>query len=280
MNRGLVVASALAGLLAAYVLVTRPETPPVPPPPKPQRIVPLSFAACEMLLELVPRERIAAMPADVATSPYSAIRDRVAGIRMLGPDSESLVALAPDLVLTAPYVDRQKVRPLELSRIAYHQFTDFTDLESIFGAVLTLGDLVGEPDRARELVARCRADVAALRRRIPKGAPAPRAVTLSSDGTTSGSRTTIHSILLLAGARNLAAEAGIEGFGVVSAEQVIAWRPDVLVVGVGLGQQIQSEAAWAPLRTCRIIEIPLPYFTSVSHHAVEALRQLVAELYP
>lgn len=284
MNRGLLGTALLSGLLFVVALTTRRELPPAEPPPRPQRIVPFTFAACEVLLEVVDRDRIAGMPAEVASSPYSCIRDRVSGIPLLPSDPEALVALKPDLVVTASYVSRQMTRQLDLSRIPHRTLTDFNDVPSILGNIETLGAWVGEHERARALADRCRADIASLRAGIPAGPP-PRVMTLGHDGTTAGRRTTFHSLIELAGARNVSAERGIDGFLPVSPEQVIEWDPDVIVVGIdpisGVSPRarIMADAAYAPLRSKRIVEIPLAYFTSVSHHVVDALRLLAEGLH-
>lgn len=70
---------------------------------KPERIVPLTLSASEMLVDLVPRERIAALHEIAGSRAYSNIRDRIEGIRLIAPDVEEVIALRPDLVIVASY---------------------------------------------------------------------------------------------------------------------------------------------------------------------------------
>jgi iron complex transport system substrate-binding protein len=285
MGRWALAAAGAAGLVAVAFLSTRRPPEPLPVPAKPQRIVPMSFAACEIVLELVEPARIAAVPASADHSPYSSLRGRLGGFPRIPAEPEALLAVRPDLVLTASYLNRETLEGLDRAGIPHQPFTDFRDVESILAAVRTIGDRVGEPEKARELEARCRNEIARLRASIPAGAPAPRVISLNQDGTTAGADTTFDSLATLAGARNLAAEAGIRGFGLVSAEQLLLWNPDAIVVGVdpdtgaGAHLRLREDPALAPLRDRRVVQVPLAEFTSVSHHVLGALRRIVEGLY-
>lgn len=164
-------------------------------------------------------------------------------------------------------------------------FTEFQDVEAILGNILLLGDLVGEPERAEEMVQQARQAIQTVRSAIPRGVVPPRVLSLGEAWTVAGKDTGFHSLLSLAGARNLAAEQGIEGFGTISAEQLVLWDPDLIVVGkepdsgLSLKQSLRSDPALASLRDKRIVEIPSPYFSCVSQHIVAGLREIVGEVY-
>lgn len=252
---------------------------------KPERIVPLTLSASEMLVDLVPRERIAALHEIAGSRAYSNIRDRIEGIRLIAPDVEEVIALRPDLVIVASYARQEFLHQLQQATLRVVSFTEFQDVEAILGNILLLGDLVGEPERAEEMVQQARQAIQTVRSAIPRGVVPPRVLSLGEAWTVAGKDTGFHSLLSLAGARNLAAEQGIEGFGTISAEQLVLWDPDLIVVGkepdsgLSLKQSLRSDPALASLRDKRIVEIPSPYFSCVSQHIVAGLREIVGEVY-
>jgi len=252
---------------------------------KPERIVPLTLSASEMLLDLVPRERIAALHEIADSSTYSNIRDRIEGIRLIAPDVEQVIALRPDLVIVASYARTEFLHQLQQATLPVVSFTEFQDLEAILGNILLLGDLVGEPERAEQMVWQARQAIQTVRSAIPRGVVPPRVLSLGEAWTVAGKDTGFHSLLSRAGARNLAAEQGIEGFGTISAEQLVLWDPDLIVVGkepdsgLSLKQSLRSDPALASLRDKRIVEIPSPHFSCVSQYMVAGLREIVGEIY-
>ncbi len=252
---------------------------------KPQRIVPLTLSASEMLVDLVPRERIAALHEIADSRTYSNIRDRIEGIRLIAPDVEQVIALRPDLVIVASYARQEFLHQLQQATLPVVSFTEFQDVEAILGNILLLGDLVGEPERAEQMVRQARQAIQTVRSAIPRGVVPPRVLSLGEAWTVAGKDTGFHSLLSLAGARNLAAEQGIEGIGTISAEQLVLWDPDLIVVGkepdsgLSLKQSLRSDPALASLRGKRIVEIPSPHFSCVSQYMVAGLREIVGEIY-
>lgn len=275
-------------LLAAGLIVAvsvRPRAVDAPVPRRPQKIVSLTLGSSEILIDLVPPERIAALHRIAADSPHSNIRERARGFRLVGSDVEEIAAVQPDLVIVASYSGREFVEQLRRARLPLFTVTEFDDVDSICRSIEALGTAAGEPERAKEMVARMRSTIETLQRKIPQNRPPMRVMSLAQSGTTAGKRTTFDSLIRLAGARNVAAEQGIDKFGAISAEQVVAWDPDVIVVGKdpdtgqSLKMRLLTDRAYATLRNKRIIEVPYPHFTCVSQYIVERLRDLVEGLY-
>ena len=100
-----------------------------------------------------------------------------------------------------------------------------------------------------------------------------------------GGGTSHDALIRLAGGENVAAERGIRGAQRISAERVIAWNPEVIMVGANpesgasMKDVIRTNGVYAPLRDKKIVEIPYPRFSSVSHYIVEGLDDLVRGLY-
>lgn len=253
---------------------------------KPQRIVSLTLASSEILLDLVPLDRIAGLHAIVAESPHSNVRGRLQGVPLIVSDVEQIIDLKPDLIIVASYVAREFIAPLEKAGLPVVTFTQFDSVESVFRNIEMLGALVGESAAAEEIIRRTRAEIMAIQSLIPDQMDPLRVVAIGASGSIAGSRTTVHSLITLARARNIAAEHGIEGNNMISAEHLVLWDPDIIVVARdadkdnSLKQQLLAEDLFAPLRDKRIVEIPYPHYSTVSHYFVEGLHDLVQGIYP
>lgn len=69
----------------------------------PQRIVAASLLATEVLLEILPRERLAGVHVLAADPRFSLVAGDVQGLPLVGADAEQLLAVRPDLVLCDAY---------------------------------------------------------------------------------------------------------------------------------------------------------------------------------
>ncbi len=270
-------------LLAALLWVCAAFTPAGAAPPR--RIVAMTLAAAETLVALAPRSRIAGLHKLAGDPAYSNVAEQVRGIPLLGSVPEGVIALAPDLVFVASYSSAAFVKHLRAAGVRVARFSAFAGVEDALANVEKMGRLIGEREKARRLVARARARMRAIRARIPPGARPPRVLPLMKGGWTAGADTSLDAMIRLAGGVNVAAARGVRGARRISAEQAIAWNPDALLIGVNTlsGESMQAlvraSAAYSPLREKKIVEIPLPRFSSVSHYLVDGLEDLVRELY-
>jgi len=108
-----------------------------------------------MLADLVPVERVVGVTF-LADDPEIS---NVAGhypariLRLRDMNVERIVALAPDLVCVAPYNTADALRLLERSGLALYRNEALEGIDAIEAGVSRLGERVGEPERARTLVA-------------------------------------------------------------------------------------------------------------------------------
>jgi iron complex transport system substrate-binding protein len=113
-------------------------------------------------------------------------------------------------------------------------------------------------------------------------------MSFSADGYTAGTNTLFDDIVRAAGAINVAAEQGLEGYPRISAEQVAAWQPDFIIAGAD-GSALEDTrrrllanpavAATDAARADRIILIENRYFLTVSQYVVRAVGAVVDGLY-
>jgi iron complex transport system substrate-binding protein len=113
-------------------------------------------------------------------------------------------------------------------------------------------------------------------------------MSFSTDGYTAGRNTLFDDIVRQAGAINVAAEQGLEGFPRISAEQVAAWQPDFIIAGADANTLEDTRrrllanpavAATNAARADRIVLIDNRYFLTVSQHVVRAVGAVVDGLY-
>jgi ABC-type Fe3+-hydroxamate transport system substrate-binding protein len=253
--------------------------------PVPRRIASLNLTADEVLVEILPTDRLVAVTAasdDVGTSnvvgrvPPSVARFRKA-------DLERLVALAPDLVVVSEYTDPDFLNLLERSGLRYHRMEGLRSLAGNRQAILDLGTAVGARAGAEKLVARYDAVLAELAERL-RGVTRPRVMYWAS-GMTAGGDTAIGALIDSAGARNVGAEIGVVGIGPVGAERAFTADPDVVLIGVwpGARESLVQHPLLSRLRAVRegrIVEMPTELLVTLSQHGADACWYLAWALHP
>jgi iron complex transport system substrate-binding protein len=253
----------------------------------PRRIVSIALSGDEILLELVPPERLVGLTYlvdDPATTPSAVLAPPTAA-RVTEESPEALLALRPDLVITAGYTRAEPIVLLEAAGVPVVGTGEHATLDDVVDAVTALGDAVGEPDRARALAASLRARIAAVAAR-PRSTPAPR-VLLWDHGYTYGVGTLADDVIRRAGGVDVASEAGMRGPVEIGEEAAVALAPDVVLVPIEDGAprprapELLGEApVWQAVdavRRAEVYGVPRAWIGSVSHHAVRAL-EAVADI--
>lgn len=263
----------------------------VPPPaaaPAPQRIASLTLGTDELLAELVPVERIAAVTYLVDDGEISNVAGHYpASIpRLRDTVPERVIGLAPDLVCVAPYLSADFLTVLERAGLAVYRNEAYHGFDDIENGIVALGRRIGEPEQARRLAERMRERRKQLAERVGDVARRPRVLYWAA-GFTSGRQTTIDDIIREAGGMNVAAERDWQGPVAIAPEQVIAAAPDWMLVSRWSADdregRIENHALLRNLpavREQRVIAIEGKYLLSVSHHALEGAERLARRLHP
>ena len=272
-----------AALLAVATLGAASPSPSPAPPPR--RIASLNLTADEVLVEILPVERLVAVTAASDDPGMSNVVGRVppSVARFRKAELERLVALSPDLVVVSEYTDPDFLYLLQRSGLRYHRMEDLRSLAGNREAILALGTAVGARPAAEKLVARYDAVLADLAERL-RGVARPRVMYWAS-GMTAGGDSAIGSLIESAGARNVGAEIGVTGIGNVGAERAFVADPDVVLLGVwpGARKSLEEHPLLSRLRAVReghIVEMPTELLVTLSQHAAEASWYLASALHP
>ena len=262
------------------------------PPAKaavPQRICSVSLMGDELLFLLVPPERVVCVSTFADDAEVSNVAGRYpATAPRLVARTEPVIATRPDLIVAAPWNDRAFLAGLKALGVRSLTLDGAEDFEGIERTLLALGKAVGAEDAARARAAELRARLLGLERRLARAEPLTRPRVLSlSHLVVAGNGTTVDALIRRAGAVNAAAAAGIEGHRKLSAEQILALDPDVLLLGQGLDTDAvsvlraypQLEATRAA-KSGRVILLPPRLLTTVSPFLVEGAEQLARKLHP
>lgn len=251
----------------------------------PRRVASLNLTADEILVEILPLERLVSVTRWADSPETGNIKGRVPASvsRIHKADMEQLVALRPELVVVSEYTDADFLKQLERSGIRHHRIEGLASLPGIRRAILELGRAVGEEAAAERLVERFDATLAELTRRL-QGVRRPR-VLYWSNGMTAGADTAIGSLIEAAGAVNVGRELGLTGIVPPGSERAFVADPDAILVGtwpraVEAVRQEPLLSKSRAVREGRIVVLPTALLVALSHHAAEACWQLAARLHP
>lgn len=256
------------------------------PASPPQRIVAGSILATEVLLEIAPRERLAAVHELAADPRYSLVVDAVVGLPRVGAEPEQLLAARPDLVIVDAFTRAETLALLRQAGVPVVRTADAADFAGIAANVRTIGRVCHLETAAEDVVARMDAALAALRADAAACA-GWRVCSLDGALHSYGRGSLFDAVVQAAGAQNLAGEHGVGAFRRVDAESVLAWRPDAIVVAapadptLRAGDWLRQHPALQLLpcvRHDRIVAIPGPLASTTSPHLVGAAEFLQATL--
>ncbi len=252
----------------------------------PQRVVSQAVGTDELLLALADPGQIAALShisQDVRFSPVAAEAKRFPALR--DSDAESVLRFRPDLVLAASFTRPETLALLKRAGVRLVVLERFDTLEDVYASLRILGRELGQTARAEALITQCQARVAALALRL-QGVQPVRVLSAGLYPFTSGAGTTFQDLCDHAGALNVATEAGLKGHAPTPSERLLVWNPEVLVAS-GEDADVRKQLGTIPhyrvlpaFRAGRIVILPGPMMSSVSHHRIDAYEALARALHP
>ncbi|RAI38503.1 iron ABC transporter [Rhodoplanes roseus] len=194
----------------------------------PKKIASLNLCTDQLLLTLADPEQI------VGLSPYS--RDpamswaaaEAARYPALSGGAEDVMVLKPDLVVAGRF-ERRATRELLARRgLPLADFDIVRTIDEAKQQLARMGALVGHPERSAVRIAAI--DAALARARAAASKSGLRVLAVSRRGWVPGVESLTSSLLAAAGLVNAASELGIATGGFASLEEIVAARPDLVLV--------------------------------------------------
>jgi iron complex transport system substrate-binding protein len=248
-------------------------------PAKPTRIVSLDLCADQLLIELVERERIAAVTHLAADPEVSAIWEKGKGIPITRGAAEDVLRHKPDLILAGPFGVAPTVALLRRLQANVVVVPLASDLDGVRTAVRIAATAVGEKARGEAMIL-------AFDRRLARIAAAPRAYAPSAvvyqvGGAVSVAGNLADTVLAAAGFRNKAAEYRLTRGGQVPIELLAASPPDLLVLTSAadeyrtvVGDNLRHPVLGFLRRQHASIEVPWRLWQCGTPHIADAIKGL------
>lgn len=247
----------------------------------PRRIVSLNVCVDQILVDLVARDRIAALSHLAADPSVSAVADRVGGIAATRGEAESVVALDPDLVLAGTTTTPATLALLERIGQRVVRVPLASDLGEIRAAIRQVAAAVGEEAKGHALIADFDAGLAAAERDADSPRTKPAALVYQVNGLSAGRGSLADALIRAAGLANHADTLGLGAGGALPLEVLVARPPDLLILSgpadeyrTVVAENLRHPALSAVVAERRAVTVPWRLWLCGTHFAAEAVRRL------
>ena len=262
----------------------------------PARIVSLAPSVTEILFAVGAGDRVVAVTDWCDYPPAAARCERVGGY--IDFSIERVVALAPDLIIGAHGIPKDRLERLEALGFKVHAENP-ASYEELIATIERIGRLVGAEKGARACVARLRGEIDDVTQRLEglTGADRPRVMygTWEAPVFVAGPGNFIDETIRLAGGANIAADADTPWPVGYSIERIVANDPEVIVrgfnptTGLSMGQRaeaaekLKTDPVWgkvSAVRNGRVIWMDENLLVRPGPRLALGLRELARHLHP
>ncbi len=263
---------------------------------EPQRIVSLTLGSDEMLMGMLDESRILALTKYADDEGISNIAGEAAKVekRASFAQIEELIAMGPDLVITDTWADPNEIKQLREIGINVYAFQTPSNIEQQKAMILELAKITGVDEKGQKLVNWMDEKLAEVEKRLSKLKPEEKLTVLDyGEMGSSGKGTNYDDIVTRAGLINVVSEAGIEGWPVISKEQIIEFNPDVITLPSwfyddnnslqGMIDTLKSDESLKTVKAIsndRFISVPNPHISAISQYVVLGVEDMAKAAYP
>ena len=198
-------------------------------------IVSLTLSGDEMLLGLVPENRIVGLSGKInEDKEISNIVDKAKKFPKVEGNEEVLMSLEPDLIIVADWLSKRITDIGAITGAKVYFYKTPSSYEEQKKLIRDLANLVEEKENGEKLIKNMDDRLKALQNKIAKNykGAKPRILMYTSFGTTSGKNTTFNDMVKLINGVNVVAEAGVDRFKDISKEKIIELNPDIIIVPI------------------------------------------------
>lgn len=200
-------------------------------PPATNRIVSTNPCLDAILVELVPRERIAAISHYSHDPRATSLPRRIArAFPATSGTAEEVIALRPNLVLASSFTPAATLAAYRRLGLRVASFDTAATIAENRAQIRAIAQAVDAPDRGEALIARI--DAAVAKAAPPDPAKPAALLWLGGSQLVNGRDTLIDELMRRAGFRNASADYGVRFTGVLPLEHVVARPPDVVLTAL------------------------------------------------
>jgi iron complex transport system substrate-binding protein len=247
----------------------------------PHRIVSLTVCTDQLLLDLVPRDRIAALTY-LAVDPTVSMRvEEAKGLKGVHWMAEEVLALQPDLVIAQEYSATAAVNMLRRLGFRVVLVPLATDFDGMRRAIRVMADAVGAKERGEAMIAAFDRRLAAVR---PQGPERPRALAYDVNSFAADSGSIVDAALQAAGFRNVARDVPLGPGGRLPLESIVADPPDLIVLPDTadafrsiVGDNLRHPAFTSVVASREHIKLAMPQWLCATPRIVDAVEELGAK---
>jgi iron complex transport system substrate-binding protein len=258
---------------------------------KPEKIISLIPSNTEIVYALDSGEAIVGVT-DFDNYPEDAVsKEKIGGMEF---NIEKMISLKPDLVLApGSTVDSVKegLQQLKDAGIDVVVVNDAQSFEEVYVSIEMIGQAIGEPEKADELVDSMKNSFAELKEKAESIKPEEQKtvfveVSPEPEIYTAGKNTFIDEMLNLIGAKNAAGD--MEGWPKVDPEAIVERNPDVVVTTYGYYtekpvEQVLARQGWNNVKAVKdqqVFDVHSDLVTRSGPRLAEGAEELAKVIYP
>ena len=263
----------------------------------PKRVVSLNCGVDEILLDLLPPERIAALSARADDPGICAAVDKAKTVekRVQSRNVEAILALNPDLVVMPDWIGMDLVNGLRAVGVPVYVFKTPESLTDIQDTIRKIAEVVDANKQGKELVSTMQNKLERVRQ-ITKQVPADKKQTLiplSLMGSFGGKGTTFDDMCNYANVTNGVAAAGVAKKSAIAKEMIVKMDPDVFIIPTwdfeesgkaeNFIKEIKSDPALSTVKAIkndRLVKVHDAYLYAASQYAANAVEEIAQAAYP
>ena len=202
---------------------------------KPKRIVSMSIGTDEILMDLVPLNRILSVTYLADDGGISIIVERVKSIpnRTHGSTPESVIGLNPDVVLISDFFPPESYQTLREMGMKVYVYKTPSNFEEIKASILELAQVVGELEKGKQMVAEMDARIQKVQEKLGDIKEKRKVLFMHAMGAYYSPDGTFSDTCRLAGVEDVTKSLNYSQTCTLSQETIVQLNPDSFVIGDG-----------------------------------------------
>lgn len=265
---------------------------------KPERIVTYTSGADEVLLGLVPPERLVAVNDGLADPRMSNIADLVAGIPRTiprNPPVELVMSLRPDLVIVQDWIQADNIASLRDLGMKVVVCRSPRKIDDIKNTIKIMAAAVGEPQRGERLIGMMDSELAKIAAKVeaqPQEKRHKRIAIISVMHGFGGVDSLVEDICRYAQCEEVKILAGVKKGQPITKEKLVAGNPDFMLFPVykndgrtseeRFGAEFMRDPSFVTLSAVKQDHVRRPwarYLYNISQNFVFAVQEVAKALY-